>query len=497
MTERLEHLLASQVTARPHAIALTDSTGAKLTWADLDALSLAGCALLRDQGVRRGDRALLIIENCAEAVALLFSCWCSGVTAVPVNARQSASEISRVLAHADPALVLFSTAVSENARAHAGHLGAVPAPSPFGGMHLARMHPGAPDDYPDLAVLLYTTGTTGDPKAVMLTHENLLFGGGASARLRRMVPDDLIYGVLPVTHVFGLTSVIVAAVTAGAAVRLEPRFEVDRLYRALGEGITLLSAVPQMHGLLMHYTARQGYTRLGSDTLRYASSGAAPLDPDWKRQAEAFYGMALQNGYGMTETSAGVSITDNPAGSADTSTGPPLPGVQVRIDETVPGGGDGLGEVLVRGPNVTPGYYRLPEETARVIDSAGWLHTGDLGHLDDQGRLHILSRSKELIIHGGFNVYPPEVEAAINEHPEVMQSAVIGRAAAGDEEVLAFVQTGSGSTLTEAELLEFLRQRLSGYKRPAQIVFARQLPAAPTGKLLKHLLLKELGDRLR
>jgi acyl-CoA synthetase (AMP-forming)/AMP-acid ligase II len=348
----------------------------------------------------------------------------------------------------------------------------------------------------DVAVLLYTTGTTGDPKGVMLTHGNVRFGGLTSANLRDMTHADVVYGVLPTTHVFGLCSVVVAAVYAGAPVLLAPRFEVAKVYAALRAGVTLFSGVPQMHALLMQYTKEQGLKALGSKTLRYVSSGAAPLDPTWKREAEAFYGVALQNGYGMTETTAGVSATRNDIGAVDTSVGPALPGIEIAIDHIVEGGNANMGEVLSRGPHVMKGYYRNPEETAKVLDADGWMHTGDLGQIDEQGLLHILGRSKELIIHGGFNVYPPEVEAALNDHPLVVQAVVIGRPKDGDEEVLAFVQVADLKGISVQELQGFVAQRLMAYKRPKQFILVEALPAAPTGKILKHKLLVTFSDLL-
>ena len=206
--------------------------------------------------------------------------------------------------------------------------------------------------------------------------------------------------------------------------------------------------------------------------------------------------MAIQNGYGMTETTAGTSATSNPIGSPDVSVGPPLAGIAVKIDDTVEGGSPGTGEVLTRGPHIMKGYYKNPTETAKVVDAEGWLRTGDLGKLDEQGLLHILGRSKELIIHGGFNVYPPEVEAAINDHPQVIQSAVIGRSKDGDEEVLAFVQIAEGDTLDPDDLRAFVKERLTGYKRPKHIIIGTALPAAPTGKILKHKLIETFKDQL-
>jgi long-chain acyl-CoA synthetase len=254
-----------------------------------------------------------------------------------------------------------------------------------------------------------------------------------------------------------------------------------------------LSAVPQMHALLMKYTRDQGFERLEGGTLRYVSSGAAPLDPEWKRKAEAFYGVALQNGYGLTETTAGVCVTKNRLGNGDISVGPPLPGVEVAIRQP---DADGIGEVLTRGPHVMKGYYRNPKETALALDPQGWMHTGDLGKLDTRGFLHIMGRLKELIIRGGFNVYPPEVEAALNAHPQVIQSAVIGRMVDADEQVLAFVQVAPGDAPDAEDLRRFVARQLAGYKRPNQIVMAQELPAAPTGKILRHRLLEVFGDRL-
>ncbi|WP_298974233.1 class I adenylate-forming enzyme family protein [uncultured Roseobacter sp.] len=496
MTARAHRFLADQVARRPDALAMTDGTGVAWTWRDLETAAVAAADGLSQRGCRVGDRVVILCENCTAAVAFLFGCWRIGAIAVPVNARQSTSEVTRILDHATPAVIVLTTDVSPEARAHAKRLAAMPCAAVFGTVHIATRPASPAEDDARIAVLLYTTGTTGAPKGVMLSHENLAFGGMASANLRGMTADDVIYGVLPITHVFGLASIVTAAVYTGAQIRFEARFSAEKLYTALRKGVTLLSAVPQMHALLMQYTAEQGYDQLGSDDLRYVSSGAAPLDPAWKRKAEAFYGVPLQNGYGMTETTAGVSITNNPLGSADISVGPPLPGVEVRIDETVPGGGEGMGEVLTRGAHVMLGYFRNPAETAQVLDAEGWMHTGDLGKFDAAGHLHILGRSKELIIHGGFNVYPPEVEAAINDHPQVIQSAVIGRMTSGDEEVLAFVQVAMGCDLTNDALRDFLKDRLAGYKRPSRIVLAAQLPAAPTGKILKHKLLDSFADQL-
>ena len=321
---RVETFLTDQARTRPDAPALTDSLGTAWSYADLDAASDAFAAQLQTAGVQANDRVLMLSENCASAVAVLFACWKLDAVVIPVNARQTAGEITRILNHAAPAAVVMTCAASKAAAAHAERLDATEVSGAFGSLHIATPLPSAPDsDLHDVAVLLYTTGTTGDPKGVMLTHDNLRFGGAASANLRDMRQDDLIYGVLPITHVFGLASVVTASCYIGATVRMEARFTAAKLFEALQDGVTLLSAVPQMHARLMQYTKEQGLVTLGSEQLRYVSSGAAPLDPAWKRKAEAFYGVALQNGYGMTESTAGICATRNEIGNPDISVGPP------------------------------------------------------------------------------------------------------------------------------------------------------------------------------
>ena len=489
---RVHEVLDRQRRERPDACALRDHDGVRVTFGALGAAVDALAADLSARGLGPGDRLLVLAENAAALVGLILAASRLDAVAVPVNARMTAPELARIAAHADPRLTVYLSNVSPPAAGHASDAAAAPWATPLGPLHItdARRASAAEavrTDPGQTAVILYTTGTTGTPKGVMLTHANLMFGGGASARTRGMVPSDVILGVLPMTHVFGLTSMMVAALIAGAELRLSPRFSAPAVVAALQEDVTVLPAVPQMHALIMAEAAAQGIARLTTGILRYVSSGAAPLDPNWKRRAEAFYDTALQNGYGLTETTAGVTVTTCPRGIPDVSVGRPLPGVEVRLRDA---GTDGVGEILVRGPNVMPGYFRNPEATAAAFDADGFFCTGDLGRFDADGNLHIAGRARELIIRGGFNVYPPEVEAALNEHPAVVQTAVIGRkveagVGAVDEEVLAFCQVRDPLALSEAALRDFAAERLSSYKLPSRIVLATSLPAAPTGKILK------------
>jgi len=494
---RVQDFLTDRVAVAPDSPALSDSSGVHWSYAEFDRASDDLAEALRAAGVQPTDRVLLLVENCAAAVAALHAAWKVGAVIIPFNARQTEGEVDKVLKHATPAAVLMTAHVSPDAEAHGARLGASEVSGAFGTLLLAPLKSDPDPDLEDVAVLLYTTGTTGDPKGVMLTHDNIRFGGKASSALRKMTPEDVVYGVLPMSHVFGLVSVLTGACCTGAHVRIEARFSAAKLHAAAMDGITIIPAVPQMHAMVMQYTKEQGMERLGAPKLRYVSSGGAPLDPVWKRKAEAFYELPLQNGFGMTETSSGASATDNPIGSPDVSVGPITPGTEVRIDAQAPGGdGKENGEVLVRGPHVMKGYYRNEAATAGALLEGGWLRTGDLGKMDEHNRLHILGRSKELIIHGGFNVYPPEVEAALNDHPQVIQSAVVGRVKDGDEEVLAFVQVSDTDRPEIEDLRAFVKERLAGYKRPKHIILTTALPAAPTGKLLKHKMIEVLGGDL-
>jgi acyl-CoA synthetase (AMP-forming)/AMP-acid ligase II len=248
-----------------------------------------------------------------------------------------------------------------------------------------------------------------------------------------------------------------------------------------------------MHALLMAHAAGNGLSELHAAKLKYISSGGAPLDLAWKNKVEAFFGLPLLNGYGLTETTAGIAATRPGSTRSDTSCGRVLGEQQLRIDAP---NEDGIGEIVVRGPNIMKGYYRNPQETAAILDSAGWLRTGDLGYIDADGNLYITGRKKELIIRSGFNVYPLEVEAALNQHEHVVQAAVIGMSQDGNEDIVAFVQPLAGASVTVQDLKTHLADRLAAYKHPSRWIISPDLPAAPSGKILKAKLATVFADRL-
>ena len=494
---RIHHLLEHQAAHAPDAIALSTAHTGDVTFADWLAASRDLAGELRKEGVGAGHRVMLVAENSFTAAAGLIAASMLDAWSVPVNARLSAPEIERIRDHAQPAATLFTHTVSDAAHGHAqtasAHdIGVGPEPAMLAIQPGTNAEPGS-EDASQVATLLYTTGTTGDPKGVMLTHANLIYGGQTSASHREITSTDHIYAVLPLTHVFGLSSAFMAGLAVGARLELVPRFDAAITFAALQLRVSIFPAVPQMHALLMAHASQCGLQELKAERLRYISSGGAPLDLAWKQKVEAFFGLPLFNGYGMTEATAGIAATRPGATRADTSVGKMLTDQEVRIDQP---GQDGTGEIIIRGPNVMAGYYHNQAATDEILDKQGWLRTGDLGYQDEHGNLHITGRAKELIIRSGFNVYPLEVEAALNKHPQVVQAAVIGHSENGNEDIVAFIQPLADIDLTPDELKTHLNDQLAAYKHPTRWIISDQLPAAPSGKILKARLATVFVDEL-
>ncbi len=484
----------------PDALALRDGKS-EWTYQQLGVAIVEARDRLEQAGVRAGDRVVIVNENCIAVVALLFAVTELDAWAVLTNARLATREIDAIIENSGARLTLFTHLVSPDAEMHAKRLSATRQHwVSLGEISVGALNPMCEPEpvfkngSEQVAALVYTTGTTGNPKGVMLTHHNLLHVATVSAKLRRMRASDRAYGVLPISHVYGLASVTLGTLSAGACLQVASRFSAADAAKALMfDGITVFQGVPAMYAKLIELVADD--EKFHAPNLYFTYAGGSPLDPALKARSEARLGLTLHNGYGLTESSPTISQTRQERPRSDCSVGEVIPGVSVR---TVNSEGRDVavgepGELWVSGPNVMKGYYRDPEATAKVIND-GWLNTGDVARIDVDGALFIVGRTKELIIHSGFNVYPVEVEAVLNSHPAVSQSAVVGRCVADNEEVVAFVELKPGQNATQEEIGAFVADQLSPYKRPCEIIIMPALPAAATGKILKKKL-KEIAQQ--
>jgi long-chain acyl-CoA synthetase len=499
---RIHHLLARWVASQPDALAVRDAS-TSLTYGQLDEAAHSAVQVLKNLGVRAGDRVLVVGENCAAQAVLVIAlsrldAWC-----ILANARLSNREIDVFIAHARPRRVVYTHLVSSDAAKHAERCAAQTLTWPLmGDLQVGALDTQTVAEFvclsaaDQVAAIIYTSGTSGTPKGVMLTHANLMFTALSAARMRGLSPSDKSYCVLPMAHVVGIATQFLASMSAGASVVLAPRFAPSEAARVLAsEGVTVFGGVPAMYALLLEWARSEGIA-LNAGRVRFLGAAGSPLTAPLKAEVEAVFGQTLHNGYGLTECAPTVAQTRIEAPRADCSVGSPIDGVKVRIVGAA--GNDvafgEVGELWIKSPGLMKGYYLNPGATAEAVNTEGWFNTGDMAKSESDGSLQIVGRTKELIIRSGLNVYPVEVEQAINAHPDVVQSAVVGRTAGHNEEVVAFVERSGGSTLDAAALQQYLREQLAPYKVPTEVCFLQALPAAPTGKVLKNVLKKMAQD---
>jgi len=476
--------------------------GAPLTYADLEAGSARYANALLDLGVEPGDRVLVQAERSVELILLYLGTLRAGAVYVPLNEAYKLAELEHYIGDAQPRVVvcapgrlpeLLPTArrhgvahvVTLGAAGQGGSLATRAAAQPATGGEVER----AEDD---LAAIIYTSGTTGRSKGAMVTHGNLAANALALKEAWRFTADDVVLHFLPLFHIHGLFVALNVTLAAGAALVLLPAFTADAVVAGL-PGSTVLMGVPT-HYLRLLQDPRVDRSRLA--TLRVCISGSAPLLPETHRAWFERTGHGILERYGMSET--GINASNPYDGERRPgSVGLPLPGVALRVVDPASGrplAADAVGMIEVRGPNVFPGYWRMPDRTRAEFRADGYFVTGDLGRFDADGYLHIVGRSRDLIITGGFNVYPREVEAEIDAIAGVAEAAVFGVPHPDfGEGVTAAVVLGAaaGAPLeppTEASILARLHERLAGYKCPKRVLFCTELPRNTMGKVQKGAL---------
>jgi long-chain acyl-CoA synthetase len=460
---------------------------AVLTYGALELMTARVATLLRRRGVGVGDRVAVMLPNVPEFAAVYYGVLRIGAVVVPIDPLLRKREIASYVTDCGARLLIAWHAFAE--AAEAGTAGTrtdcfFVVPDEF--RRLLRGLPAEAEVTPradgDTAVIHYTAGTTGRAKGIELTHGNL--GGNAAtvARMHALGVDDVVLGALPLYHSFGQTCSLNATVHAGARLTLMRRFDASRALEVMRrDGVTVFQGVPTMYIALLDHPGASDLS-----LLRVCVSGGAPLPLDVLRAFEVRFGCPIVEGYGLSETSAVAATNRSGDGRRAGSVGWPVRGIEMRVvDEAgreVPYGE--IGEIVIRGPNVMKGYWNNPAATAEAIRD-GWFHTGDLGRVDGDGFFFLVDRRRDVIIRGGYTVYPREVEEVLYEHPAVRQAAVIGVPHPELGEEIAAVVSLRGAVGAD-ELRAFVRERVAAYKYPRRISFADELPVSPTGKILKR-----------
>ena len=484
-------LLSRSAAALPDRVAI-QVDDSELSYAALDEATARVAGLLRAKGVAPGDRVGVMLPNVAYFPVCYYGALRAGAAIVPMNPLLKDREVAFYLSDSEATVLFAWHQFADAAHAGADESGAecvLVEPGEFEAL-LGHCEPASevverePDD---TAVILYTSGTTGKPKGAELTHDNILRNVDVSVGLFGLDERAVTLGALPFFHAFGQTCGLNATIAVGGRLTLIPRFDGGKALEMLErDRVTVFEGVPTMYAAMLNH-ARADET--DASTLEVCVSGGAAMPVEVMRAFEEKFGCQILEGYGLSETSPVASFNRRDRERKPGSIGLPIDGVEMRvIDENgneVPQGE--VGEVAIRGHNVMKGYWRREEATAEAIDGDGWFKTGDMAKVDEDGYFFIVDRKKELVIRGGFNIYPREIEEVLYEHPGVREAAVIG--VPHDElgeEVAAAVALKSGAECSPGELRDFVKQRVAAYKYPRHVWLVDELPKGPTGKILKR-----------
>jgi long-chain acyl-CoA synthetase len=486
-------ILHESATVRPDHVAVRLNER-ELTYAEVDRQARGIATALLERGIAPGQNVALLIPNVPEFTTAYFGLLYAGFTVVPLNVLLSAPEITYHLQDSGAQLLIAHPFFTESVKAGAEAAGipvvwssgegddtldAMAAQPP-----LAELHPVLPTD---TAVILYTSGTTGKPKGAELTHSNLFLNCSVVVpRLMPVEPDVIMIATLPLFHSFGQTAVQNAAISAGGTITMLPRFTPeDALQIMERDRVTIFAGVPTMYFALLYHEFEREYD---ISSLKHCMSGGAPMPVEIMKAFEKKYPVEILEGYGLSETSPVASFTMHGRLRKPGSIGYPVWGTQMRIvdenDRPLPDGE--AGEICVRGHHVMKGYLNRPDATEEAL-RGGWFHTGDIGIRSPEGYFTVVDRKKDMILRGGFNVYPREIEEVLYTHDSILEAAVIGIPdLEKGEEVKAVIALAPGAELSEEDVIAFCKGRLAAYKYPRVVEFMDALPKGSTGKILKR-----------
>ena len=465
----------------------------ELSYSMLEEGSARVAGLLKAKGLEEGDRVGLMMPNVPYFPVIYFGILRAGGVVVPMNVLLKGREVEFYLG--DPgAKILFAWGdFAEAAEAGAEKAGAeaiLVEPGEFEKL-LADQEPDtemADRSEEDTAVILYTSGTTGKPKGAELTHANLYRNSkGVSEKLGEMSEEDVLLGALPLFHSFGQTCTMNSAVSVGATVTMLPRFDPDKALEIIErDKVTLFQGVPTMYNAMLH---SESCDSADCSSLRICMSGGAAMPAELMRAFEEKFDCMILEGYGLSETSPVASFNHPDKERKPGSIGTPIEGVEMQVwdddGKEVPQGE--VGEIVIRGHNIMKGYWNRDDANKEAITEDGWFRTGDMAKMDEDGYFFIVDRKKDLIIRGGYNVYPREIEEVLYEHPAVREAAVVGipHEELG-EEVGAAVEIAPGEEVEADALRAYVKERVAAYKYPRKVWFVDELPKGPTGKILKR-----------
>ena len=486
----LASLLTDSAAADPAHVAVR-LDDVELTYGQLDDAAARVAGVLRAHGVGPGDRVGIMLPNVPYFPVCYYGVLRAGAVVVPMNVLLKRREVAFYLQDPEAKLLFAWHGFADDARAGAEDAGTecvIVTPGEFE-QTLAATDPlpelaDTADD--DTAVILYTSGTTGTPKGAELTHSNLVRNADVSRRLFDARRDDVTLGALPLFHSFGQTCSMNMSVLSGGTLTLIPRFDPAMALEIIQrDRVNIFQGVPTMYGAILHLPGRGDYD---TSTLRVCVSGGSALPVELLRGFEREFGAKILEGYGLSETSPVASFNHPDRERKPGSIGTPIEGVEMKVvdddDNDVPQGE--VGEIVIRGHNIMKGYWKQPDATAKTMKH-GWFHSGDMATVDEDGYFFIVDRKKDMIIRGGYNIYPREIEEVLYEHPAVREAAVVGLPDdEWGEEVGAAVTLKDGESASPDELRAFVKDQVAAYKYPRKVWLVEDLPKGPTGKILKR-----------
>lgn len=493
----LRRLLEERTSADPAKHFLfSEADGRSFTYEEFDAAVTRAALMLLSHGIKKGDAVSLLMANSAEYIIAYFACWKLGAIAGPVNSLLKADEMAYIISNSEAKAILLHSNFLPIIESMRNQLPALQAAIVFDdearatGDFANSTNGLAPTklDRDDDAIIIYTSGTTGKPKGCLLTHGNVIANARQISKWLGFTGQDRLLTIMPLFHMNAVSVTTMSALYAGGATVISPRFSASRFWQIVSDyQVTSFGSVATMLSMLLSTYPEGVPEGLTTEQLRFAMCGSAPVPAEILKRFEETFNCLVIEGYGLSESTCRSTFNPPNESRRAGSCGLPI-GNEMKVvddnDNEVPDGA--LGEIVLRGENILKGYYRNPEAT-EIAFRSGWFHTGDIGYRDTEGFYYIVDRKSDMIIRGGENIYPREIDEVLYQHPAVAGAATIGVPdPLYGEEVAAYIVLKEGIRATEDEVAAFCRERLADYKCPKTVRFVKEIPKGPTGKLLKR-----------